>query len=97
MLPSSERLHFIASTADGSLLNARASATLSDWPPHSRTRVNSQKRPSETANVERSKPIATATSAEVSRSAGGESDRSSANASRSTPATVRPALRQAPT
>ena len=40
--------------------SARASPTLSVWPPQSSTRVNSQVRPSETANVVRSWPTVTA-------------------------------------
>ena len=85
----------IGSTSDGVLSNARASATFSADPPQSTTRVNSQLRPSETANVERSWPIDTATSAEPPRSAGAPSARRSANASRSMPASVRPAFWQA--
>ena len=44
--------------------NRRLFATFSDDPPHSTTRVNSHVLPSETAKVERSCPIAIATSAE---------------------------------
>src|SRR3954470_2051979 len=75
---------FTSSTSDGAASSARAIATLSAAPPHSSTRVNSQMRPSETANVERSCPIATATSAAAESpptpSCGGCSARRSANA-----------------
>src|SRR5437660_1482263 len=49
---------FAPSTSEGAASRTRAIATFRADPPHSRTRVNSQTRPSETANVERSWPNA---------------------------------------
>src|SRR2546421_408402 len=84
------------STSDGAASSARASATLIPEPPHSSTRVYSQTRPSETANVERSWPIATATSAASGSSpaptCGACNARNSANASRSIPMSPIPAF-----
>ena len=97
--PVNESARLTGSTSLGDMSSARAIAMLSAQPPHSSTRVNSQTRPSETANVERSCPTETATSAPrsepVLESCGAATARSSANASRSIPTIWSPALRQA--